>query len=429
MTRLYISNGRLVDPTQDIDRVSGVVIEGGTVVAIDVAAADVDSTNTEIIDASNCIVSPGLIDVGVQLREPGFEEDETILSGCQAAIAGGYTTIACTSNTEPPTDTPPTIEFIRQKASRANLCNVVVLACVSKSRKGEELAEMGALHEAGAVGFADAPQPIANSALLYRALQYCQMFNKPILNRPEAVELSHNGVMHEGLTSLVLGLGGIPSEAEDVMTSRDLRLAESSGGKLHLVNVSTEGSIELIRRHKGRGLATTADVTAAQFSLNEKVMRSFSAVYKLNPPLRSDRHIEAVIAGLADGAVDIISSGHTPRAREKKMRELDQAPFGAIGLETSLSLCIENLIQTDRLTWSQLIEKLSTNPAALLGLNKGTLAVGAIADVTIIDPNLKWKVTPETIASHSYNTPFRGKEMTGIAKWVIVGGEIKKRPE
>lgn len=427
--RILILNGRLVDPAEGVDRQSNLLIEDGVVAAIDVDPQSVTPDGLQTIAADDCIVSPGWIDVGAQLREPGFEEDETIASGCRAAIAGGYTTIACTANTEPPIDTPPTVEFIRQKAARADLCKVVVLACLSKSRSGEELSEMGALVEAGAVGFTDAPRPIANSALLYRALQYCQMFNTPILSRPEVVELSHQGVMHEGLTSLVLGLAGMPAEAEDVMTSRDLRLAESSGGRLHLMSVSTEGSVSLIRRHKGRGLAITADTTPAQFSLTEENLRTFDARYKVNPPLRSHKHLQACLTGLADGTIDIIASGHAPRAREKKMQELDQAPFGAIGLETTLSLCIEKLIDTQHLTWTQLIEKVSLNPARLLGVAKGTLAVGSEADVAIIDPNIQWRVSADELASDSCNTPWLDHQLTGRARWVIVGGEIKLAPE
>jgi dihydroorotase len=418
MSRIIITHGRVIDPSQSLDRTTNVLIEDGRVAAFDAAPG----RNDEVIDAKDLIVAPGLVDIHTQLREPGCEEDETIETGTAAAIAGGYTSIACIAETEPPIDTPAGVEFVRQKAARANRCHVFVIACVSKNREGKELAEIGSLVEAGAVGFSDASLPIYNTDLLRRALEYCLMFNRPILNHPEVLDLSRGGVMHEGRTSMVLGLGGMPAEAEDVMVSRDLRLAESTGGRLHLMNISTAGSIELIRRVKRRGVGITAEVAAINFTLTDESLRSFDSHCKLNPPLRSAADVEACIAGLADGTIDVIASCHAPRASEKKMQDLDLAPFGMVSLETTLPLVITKLIEPGHLDWPSALAKLTINPARVLGLNKGTLAIGADADVTIIDPRAEWTVEPSKFRSKSSNTPLAGMKLRGKAVQVLVGG-------
>ncbi len=300
-----------------------------------------------------------------------------------------------------------------------------VLACVSKNREGQELAEIGSLVESGAVGFTDADRPVHNTELMRRALEYCLMFDVPILNHPEVLELSHDGIMHEGLTSMVLGLPGMPADAEDVMTARDLRLAEYTGGRLHLMNISSAGSIELIRRYKGRGISVTAEACPAHFVLTDETLRTFDANCKVNPPLRSRNHVDACIAGLADGTIDVIASCHAPRASEKKLQELDRAPFGMINLETTLSLVITHLIEPGHLDWPAAIAKLTINPAQALGLNKGTLKVGADADITIIDPAVQWTVRAADFKSKSRNTPFEGQQLKGRAVRVLVGGETR----
>jgi dihydroorotase len=426
---ILIKNGRVIDPSQGIDRVTNVLIQDGKVAGLDVneesakqAAAD---GNLTVVDASNKIVSPGLIDLHAELREPGFEEDETIESGTAAAIQGGYTSIGCVANTDPPIDTQASVEYVRQKAVRANNCNVFVIACVSKNRDGEQLAEIGTLVEAGAVAFSDASHPIQNSNLLRRALEYCLMFDKVILSNPEDVSLNCDGVMHEGLTAMVLGLAGMTSKGEDVMTSRDLRLAEATGGRLHLMNISSAGSVELIRRARTLGLEVTAEVCPANFILTDVTLRTFDSNYKVNPPLRSQDHVDACIAGLIDGTLDVIASCHRPRATEKKMQELDLAPFGMSALETTLSLVVEHLVNPGHLTWTQVIEKMTINPARILGIQKGSLKVGADADVTIIDPQAEWTLEAAGMESRSANTPFIGHQMRGRAVQVIVGGEFK----
>jgi dihydroorotase len=421
MSRLLITHGRVVCPAQAIDRTTNLLIEDGQIAALDVQPRG----DERVIDARGLIVAPGLVDLHTQLREPGCEEDETIETGTAAALAGGYTSIACLPETEPPIDTPAAVEFVRQKAARAHHCHVFVVACVSKNREGKELAEIGSLVEAGAVAFSDAMRPLDSADLLRRALEYCLMFDAPILSHPEALDLSHDGVMHEGRTSMVLGLAGMPSAAEDVMASRDIRLAEATGGKLHLLNLSTVSSIDLVRRTKLRKVPITAGVCAIQFALTDESLRSFDSDCKLNPPLRSSEHVEACIAGLADGTLDVISSGHAPRAVEKKMQELDLAPFGMVSLETTLALVITKLIEPGHLDWLTALAKLTVNPARVLGLAKGTLRPGSDADVTLIDPDIRWTVDPDRFQSKSSNTPLAGMTLRGQPRHVIVGGELK----
>lgn len=419
MSRILIENGRVIDPSQKLDRVTNLLVDEGRIAAYGAQA----TRNERVISAGGKIVSPGLVDLHVQLREPGREVDETIETGTAAAVAGGFTSILCLPNTEPPIDSLASVEFIRQKAARAGNCHVYVAGCVSKDRAGKELAEIGSLVEAGAVAFTDAPRGIQNAELLRRALEYCLMFDKPILNHPEVLELSHDGVMHEGTVSMVLGLEGMPTVAEDVMTSRDLRLAEATGGRLHLLNVSSHGSVDLIRRVKSRGVNVSAGVCMYNLVLTDDCLKTFNSNYKVDPPLRSQEHVEACLQGLKDGTIDVISSAHAPRASEKKMLELDQAPFGMVGLETLLGLVVTKLIQPGHLDWMQALEKLTINPARVLGIPKGTLQIGADADITIIDPNATWTVDPQQFRSKSTNTPFSGWTLQGRAVQVLVNGQ------
>ena len=418
---LLIRGGRVIDPSQGLDQVTGVLLCDGRVAEIGEQLAEAD----QIIDATNKIVAPGLVDIHEQLREPGFEEDENIASGTAAAIAGGFTSVACLPNTSPATDTQAQIQFIQQQAAQADNCCVFVIACVSKNRQGEELSEMGMLSETGAVGFSDAPSPLGNTDLFRRALEYSRMFDKPILDHPEVPELSQSGIMHSGATSMVLGLAGMHPDSEELATGRDLRLAETTGGRLHLMDISTQGSVELIRRAKARGVSVTAEICIANLFLTDDRLRSFDSNYKVNPPLRSQSHIDACIAGLVDGTIDVITSGHAPRAIEKKMTELDRAPFGMSQIELTLGLAITHLVLPGHLEINDLVAKMSTNPAKALGLNKGTLQIGADADVTIIDPHRTWAVNPSTMVSRSHNTPLQGVELTGRAETVIVGGKTK----
>jgi len=420
---ILIEGGRVIDPSQEMDRITNVLVEDGRIAAYDALATG----REDVIDAAGKIVAPGLIDMHVHLREPGREEDETILTGTAAAVAGGFTSIACIPNTEPPIDTQATVEFIQHQAARADNCNVFVVACVSKNREGKELAELGQLIHAGAVAFSDDGAPVYDAELMRRALEYCRMFDKPILNHAEVRELTQGGVMHEGLVSLILGLGGMPSVAEDVMTGRDIALAGATGGRIHLMHVSSAGSVDLIRRAKGRGVHVTTEVCPHHFTLTDDSLRTFDSDYKMSPPLRSQKHVDACIAGLVDGTIDVICTDHAPHALEKKMRELDQAPFGIVGLETALGLVITKLIEPGHLDWSTAIQKMTINPATILGIDKGTLRIGADADVTVIDSEALWTVDPKKFRSKSRNTPFKGWKLQGRADTVIVGGAVKYR--
>ena len=426
MATLLIRGGRVIDPAQDIDRIADLRIVDGRIAGIgpgETGAGRADET----IDAAGMIVTPGLIDMHVHLREPGREEDETIASGTRAALAGGFTSVACIPNTEPPIDTQAAVEFIHQKAARADTCNVFVVACVSRNREGKELAEIGQLVEAGAVAFSDDGAPVSDAELMRRALEYCSMFGKPILAHEEVLELSRGGVMNEGLVSLLLGLGGMPATAEEVMIGRDTALAESTSGRLHVMHVSTAGGVALVRAAKARGVRVTAEACPHHFTLTDESLRTFDANCKMSPPLRTSADVEAIIAGIADGTIDCIATDHAPHAREKKMLELDRAPFGILGLETAIGLSVTRLVAPGHVGWPRLVEAMSTLPARILGLDRGTLRTGSPADVTIIDPDRSWKVDVKSFRSKSINSPFDGWTLRGRAVATIVGGRVKYR--
>lgn len=416
-----IENGCVIDPSQGIEREGRLLLCDGIVKAMDPSDGDLPQ-GCERVDAAGCVVAPGMVDLATELGEPGNVEDETIETGVAAALAGGFTSIACAAATDPPIDTAAAVEFVRQKAARADKCRVHVIGCVSKGREGEELAEIGSLVEAGAIALSDSPRPLQNTELLRRALEYCLMFDRPILDRPEVPSLSRHGVMHEGLTQLVLALAPMPAEAEDLATSRDLRLLESTGGRLHLSSVSTAGSVELVRRSKARDVSVTVGVRIANLCFDDEMLRSFDSSLKVNPPLRSQEHIQACIEAVSDGTIDVISSGHQPRSLEKKMQELDLAPAGMSTLDTTLAQVITSLIKPGRLSWCRAMECLSLHPAQTLGLEAGTLEVGKPADVIVIDPEHHWQVSPDALLSRSRNTPLLHQELVGKVRDAWVGG-------
>ncbi len=414
--KLLIRRGRVVDPSQSIDRVADLLVDDGKIIAWDPGDAAAD----RLFNADGLIVAPGLVELHAELREPGWEEDETIETGLRAAVAGGFTSVGCLPNTQPPVDTPAGVQFIQAQARQADSAKAYVIACISQNREGQQLAEIGGLAETGAVALSDADRPVQNSALFRRALQYCLMFDRPVINFPDVEELSGQGVMHEGLVATVLGLPSIPAAAEDVMTGRDLRLVEATGGKLHLANISTSGSVELIRRFKTRSVPVTASVSIVNCVLTDEELRSFESRFKVRPPLRTADDVESCIAGLIDGTLDVISSGHAPRAAEKKMLELDQTPFGMSGLETCLSLAATYLVRTGRLEWLTLLEKLSLAPARILGIEGGSLQAGAAADITLFDPQAEWQVDPRQFASKCSSSPVARQRLHGkvVATWV-----------
>ncbi|OYP36849.1 dihydroorotase [Rhodopirellula sp. MGV] len=421
---VLITGGTLVDPSQNLSRPGRLLISEGRVIAIDPKEADLPSEYTTI-DATGCLVAPGLVDLGVELREPGFEEDETILSGSEAALAGGYTSILATASTYPVIDSHGSVEFVRQKAVQANGAKIHVIGCLSKGQKGEQMAQLGLLSEAGAVAFSDAPRAIHSDALLKRALEYCRMLNRPIFDRPEIPEMASGGVMHEGQISLVLGLRGLPTEAEDLAVARDVRLAEATDGRLHVGPVSTMGAVDMLRRVKSRGVVVTASVCPHNLMQSDRVMRSFESRYKVHPPLRSPNHVATLCQAVKDKTIDAIQSGHMPRSREKMMNDLDETPFGMSSLETSLATAATALVRSGILDWIELIDRMSTRPAEIAGIEAGSLKVGMPADVVIIDPNAGWKVDPSEFRSTCISTPFEGMELIGRVCKTLVNGEVR----
>ena len=430
MNPVLIRAGRVIDPASGRDEIADVLIRDGRIAEI---AHRIDASADEhchIIDAGGLLVTPGFIDTHVSLREPGHEEDECTATGTAAALAGGFTTIAAMSDTNPVVDNRSSAEFVRLQADRARHCRVYPLGAITKGSNGQELAEIGQLAQAGAVGFSDAKRPLANSEVMRRALEYTRMFHRPILHFAMVPELAEGGVMHEGFESTRLGLRGVPAAAQDIMTGRDIALAELTGGRLHLMCVSTRDAVDRIRTAQKKKIAVTADVTPHHLLLTDKVMESFDTLYRCDPPLRSQDHIDALIAGLKDGTISAISADHQPLAIEKKTAELDIAPPGLCGLETLLPICIRALIEPGHLTWNQLIHRLTVGPAEILGLNTaaqnhGTLGIGMAADVTLIDPNVQWTIDAQQFQSRSSNTPFHGMTVRGRVRMTLVDGQIR----
>jgi len=422
MQILRITGGRVIDPVQNIDQVTDLWIKGEHIAGIG-PQPGLQATRT--IDATGKIVCPGLIDMHVHLREPGREEDETIATGTAAALAGGVTSVACMPNTEPALDSQAAAEFVYLQAERAGNANVFPIGAITKGREGKELAEIGGLVEGGAVGFTDDGSPVVSAEIMRRALEYCRMFDRAVLVHAEDLELTKGGVMNEGGESMRLGLRGMPAAAEEMMIHRDIQLAEITGGRLHILHVSTAGGVDLIRRGKARGVKVTGEACPHHFTLTDRCLRDFDSNYKMSPPLRTQADVDAIIEGLKDNTLDVIATDHAPHAPEKKMRELDQAPNGIVGLETLLPICVKALIEPGHLSWPRLIEKLTIQPARVLTIDRGTLQPGVDADVTIIDPNAEWTIDADRFLSKSRNSPYAGWKVRGRAHAVIVGGEVK----
>ena len=418
---IQIAGGRIIDPSRDSDEIGDLWISRGHVLPTGASYEEAEI----VIDARGLIVCPGLIDVHVHLREPGNEEDETIATGAAAALAGGVTSVACMPNTNPPIDSQAAAEFVVLQGQRARQANVYPVGAVSKGRKGEELASLGQLVAGGAVAFTDDGAPVASAALMRRALEYSKMFDRVIMQHCQVPELTVGGVMNEGFESMRLGLAGMPDAAEDIMVARDIRLAEITRGRLHIQHISTARSVELVREGKRRGVKVTAEACPHHFTLTDERLRTFDSNYKMNPPLRTWSDVEAVVGGLSDGTIEILATDHAPHAPEKKMRELDLAPFGVIGLETLVPIVATHLVDPGHLSWPEAIRKLTINPARLLGIPKGTLKPGADADVTLIDPTARWTIDPSQFRSRSRNCPFAGWEVRGRAHTVIVCGEVR----
>ncbi|MDR1952248.1 MAG: dihydroorotase [Elusimicrobiota bacterium] len=417
--RIQIDDIRIIDPAFNKDKKGSLFVEGGKIVSSLSKKAD------RIIDGKGKIAVPGLIDIHSHLREPGMEGKETIYTGTRAAAKGGITSVFCMPNTNPVIDNAPTVEFILLKAQKEGLVNVFPIGCATKGSLGEELSEIGVLKKAGIVAVSDDGNPISNSQIMRRTLEYTKMFNIPVISHCEDKELSRNGVMNEGLNSTILGLRPIPAQAEAVMVSRDILLAELTGGSVHFAHISTALSVNLIRQAKKSGLKISAETCPHYFSLTDDIVKAYDTNTKMNPPLRSKKDVKAVKDGLCDGTIDCIATDHAPHAQEEKSREFDNAPFGIIGFETCLSLILSELVYTKVLTLSQAVAKMTANPAKIFNLkNRGNLQAGSIADITIIDLDYSYKFSKESIVSKSKNSPFIDRDFKGGACMTIVGGKI-----
>jgi len=445
--RILIKNGHIIDPSQGIDRVGDILIEDGKIKEIRIQKIPSSNpptpplakggkggfarwgqevgneSDSRIIDAKGLYVLPGLVDMHVHLREPGFEYKETIKTGTMAAVKGGFTTVCCMPNTYPVNDNASVTEFIIRKAAQEGYCTVLPIGAITKGQKGKELAEIGTMINEGCIAFSDDGHPVMNSLIMRRALEYSKTFDVPVISHCEDLTLSEGGVMNEGLMSVTLGLGGIPAEAEQIMVFRDILLAELTGGRLHIAHVSTEGSVNLIRDAKKRGVNVTAETCPHYFSITEDAVKGFDSNAKVNPPLRTERDIKAVKEGLRDGAIDVIATDHAPHHRDEKLREFDMAPFGISGLETALSLSLR-LVEEGILTMNQLVEKMVLNPSRILRLNKGTFKVGANADIAIVDINKEYRVESERFVSKGKNTPFEGWVLKGMCFLTICKGKV-----
>ena len=421
---LLIRGGQILDPGR-YQGPGDVLIENGIIHSVgqDLVKNEKDTPSLTVLDARGLFVVPGFVDLHVHLREPGFEYKETIATGTASAVAGGFTSICCMPNTHPVNDNQAVTEFILSKAALAKKANVFPIGAITKGSEGQELAEIGELSAAGCVAISDDGRPVMNSLVMRRAMEYAQAFRMPVVDHCEDLHLAAGGCMNEGLVSTELGVPGIPGASEEVMVARNLSLAELTGAQVHLAHLSTAGSVRLTREAKDRGIAVTAEACPHHFSLTEEATRTFDSNTKMNPPLRTMEDIEALKQGLADGTIDAIATDHAPHAVQEKQLEFDTAPFGIVGFETALPLTLA-LVQEGVLTLETAISKLTVEPARVFGLNKGTLAPGADADVTLINPDAVWVVDPTKFHSKSRNTPFAGWNVRGKVMATVVGGIV-----
>ena len=419
MDRILIRGGQVIDPANQRDGRFDVLIERGKIADIQ---PSIPLNGATVINATGTLVVPGLVDLHTHLREPGREDKETIATGSAAAARGGFTTICAMPNTTPPADHRGVVDLIHQAAQRCGIVSVHAVGSITKGRQGKELTDFGELFDAGCIALSDDGNPVADSFLMRRALEYAKVFGRPLIQHAEDPALSAGGVMHEGLVSTTLGLRGIPSEAESVLVARDLALAELTGGWVHVAHLSSGTSVELIRQAKRRGVHVTCEVTPHHLALTHEAVGTFETRAKVNPPLRTEQDRLALVDGLRDGTIDCIATDHAPHTEWEKDADFDSAPFGISGLETALGVCVETLVKPGLLTWSQLIEKLSSNPARIAGLECGTLGVGREADLTLIDPIAQWTVDPQRFASKGRHTPFAGRTLTGVVVRVLRHG-------
>lgn len=419
---LLIRGGLVVDPTQGWEEPGDLLAERGRIVALE-PPDTIPEEGRRVIDARNLVVTPGLLDMHVHLRQPGEEYKETIISGARAAVQGGFTAVAAMPNTRPVNDNATVTRFILDQAHRAGLARVYPVGAISMGSRGKDLSEFGDLKQAGAVALSDDGYPVKSSLLMRRALEYARTFDLPVVSHCEDLDLRADGVMHEGRVSLELGLKGIPGAVEEVIVYRELTLAALTGARLHIAHVSSAGSVAIIRLAKGMGLPVTAETAPHYFSLTEDAVRGYDTRAKVNPPLRTMGDLAAIRDGLRDGTLEVIASDHAPHSSLEKEVEFQAAAFGLIGLETSLGLSLQ-LVHDEVLSIYKLVERMSTNPARILGVPGGSLKAGSPADITLIDLNREWTVDVNTFASKSRNCPFDGWKLKGKAVMTIVGGKV-----
>jgi len=428
---LVIQGGRIIDPSQKIDEVGSLLVAEGKISWLGKGEATPPQTDGEVLNASGLIVCPGFVDLHCHLREPGFEEKETIATGSRAAARGGFTTICCMPNTNPPLDNQTAIEYIKSTAAVEGVVRVLPIGSISKGRKGKELAEMGELASAGVVAFSDDGEPALSSYIMRQALDYSRAFDLPVIDHCEDTVLTEGGQMNEGVVSTKLGLRGLPNAAEDIIVARDLALAQLTGGRLHIAHTTTEGAVELIRRAKEKGVRVTAEATPHHLTLTEERVIGYNTNAKVNPPLRTERDIQALIGGLNDNTFDIIATDHAPHTEADKLGEFALAPFGISGLETALG-SLMSLVHDGEISLTTLIATLTHEPAKILGDKHGklgTLAIGAPADVTIFDPALEWVVDTKDFVSKGKNTPLAGERLKGRVIATIYQGELVYQDE
>jgi len=418
---LLIKGGRVIDPSQNIDGVMDVLVEDGVIK--EVGAGLTAPAGAEVLDATGKYVTPGLIDMHVHLRDPGLEYKEDIISGTRAAAAGGFTSVCCMPNTKPPIDNKAIASYIINKAKAEGFCNVFPVGTITYGMNGDRMAEMGELKESGCVAVSDDGKPVNNSELMMRSLQYAKGIGIMVISHAEELELVGQGTMNEGFTSTELGLKGIPRVAEDIATAREIMLAEYTKSAVHIAHVSTEGAVRIVREAKARGVQVTCETAPHYFTLTDDAVRGYNTNAKMNPPLREAADVAAIKAGLTDGTIDCIATDHAPHHIDEKEVEFNEAMNGIIGLETSLPLSLK-LVDDGTITLKQLVETMSCNPSKILGLNRGTLKAGAVADITVIDPSCEWTVEKERLASKSKNSPFLGWKVKGAAVATVLAGKI-----
>ncbi|HWS85786.1 MAG TPA: dihydroorotase [Pyrinomonadaceae bacterium] len=422
--RLLIANGYVVDPTQNVNGGRDVLIEDGRVAAL-LKSGEPAPEGAEVFDATGLVVAPGFIDLHTHLREPGQEYKETIATGAAAAVAGGFTSVCAMPNTDPVNDNPAVTSFIVEQATAARLANVFPVGAITKGSKGEELAEMGEMKRAGIVAVTDDGHPVPSPGLMRRAMEYARGFDLTVMDHCDDKTLAAGGVMHEGEWSLRLGLRGRPALAEESDAMRDCALAELTGARVHLAHVSTRGAIEAVRRAKGRGVEVSCEVTPHHFTLTDAACEGFDTNTKMNPPLRSREHLDAVLEAIADGTVDAVATDHAPHHLDEKELEFDRAAFGITGLETAVGLAFDRLVHPGLITLERLVELFSVNPARVFRLGgRGTLRPGAHGDVTILDPDRRWTFDASRSKSRSRNTPFDGHTFHGAPVATIVAGRL-----